>query len=262
MSLLEIQDVSVHYGHLKAVDHVSFTLDEGKILGIIGPNGAGKTSLIDALSGFIPLATGSVRLRGKDLAGAAPHVRARDGLVRTWQSVELYEDLTVWENLIVAADSPRWWIMLADIAIPSRRVAKESTAHKALLALGLEVDRDRMISELRHDRRKLVAIGRALASEPAVLLLDEPTAGLTTEETAALGLELRRIAGTGIGIVLIEHDMSLVLSVCDEILVVDFGRPLTQGIPDAVVSDPRVIEAYLGSSGHGSPAAEATPEAS
>jgi branched-chain amino acid transport system ATP-binding protein len=247
MSLLEVEDVCVHYGEVKAVDGVSFTVESGSIFGIIGPNGAGKSSLIDGLSGFTPLAGGSVRLGGQDLASASPHVRTRLGLARTWQAGELFEDLTVLENLLVAADTPRWWTMAFDIFHPGRRVVHEARAREVAERLGLGDVVDRPANEIPQDLRKLTSIARALAPEPSVVLMDEPAAGLTPDETAVLGERLRETAAAGIAIVLIDHDMDLVLSVCERILVVDFGQPIAEGEPQQVINDPQVIAAYLGS---------------
>jgi ABC-type branched-subunit amino acid transport system ATPase component len=246
--LFECRDVCVSYGPVKAVAGVSFSLRPGTVLGIIGPNGAGKTSLVDVLSGFTPLAGGSVSLRGRDISALPPHRRARLGLVRTWQSVELYEDLTVRENLLVAADSPRWWTMLTDIVRPGRRVANDGEVHDIIRVLDLEADADRMVGEIPQDKRKIVGIARVLAAKPSLVLMDEPAAGLNTAETAGLGRRLRRMADDGLAIMLIEHDVDLVASVCDQIVVLEFGQPIAQGSPEEVLSDSRVIAAYLGDS--------------
>jgi ABC-type branched-subunit amino acid transport system ATPase component len=248
VSLLEVEDICVHYGEVKAVDGVSFTIDPGAILGIIGPNGAGKSSLIDGLSGFTPLAGGSVRLGGQDIASASPHVRTRLGLSRTWQAGELFEDLTVLENLLVAADTPRWWTMALDVFHPGRAVAHEGRVREMASRLGLGEVLERPVDAIPQDLRKLTSIARALAAEPSVVLLDEPAAGLTPEETAVLGERLRETAASGVAIVLIDHDMDLVLSVCEQILVVDFGEPIAAGLARQVIKDPKVIAAYLGSS--------------
>jgi ABC-type branched-subunit amino acid transport system ATPase component len=244
--MLEVEGVTVRYGEVVAVDGVSLSVEAGAIVGVIGPNGAGKTSLIDGLSGFAPLAGGSVTLGGIEITTAPPHGRAQLGLARTWQSGELYEDLTVEENLLAVADSPSLWSPLIDILRPSRKVAGWEEVNDLLARLGLVDLRDRIVSEVPHDIRKLVGIGRALATKPKVLLADEPAAGLTSEETGALGEQLRRVAAEGVAIVLIEHDMELVLSVCDEVLVVDFGRPIAYGTPGQIATDPKVIAAYIG----------------
>jgi branched-chain amino acid transport system ATP-binding protein len=249
MSLFEVAGVTVRYGELTAVDAVSLSVEPGTVLGVIGPNGAGKTSLVDALSGFVAPAAGTVRLNAVDIAREPPHVRARLGLGRTWQSGELYEDLTARENLLAVADAPRWWTMLADMLHPSRRVAGQERVNELIGAFGLEEWADRSVDEIPQDKRKLVAIARALATDPRLVLMDEPAAGLNTSETTALGRQLRRLADGGLAILLIEHDMELVLSVCDRILVLDFGRTIAQGSPDEIVHDERVIAAYLGSRG-------------
>jgi ABC-type branched-subunit amino acid transport system ATPase component len=249
VSLLEVSGVSVRYGELIAVDDVSLTVDRGTVLGVIGPNGAGKSSLVDALSGYAPPAAGAVRLDGRDLAGKPPHIRARMGLGRTWQSGELYEDLTARENLLAVADAPGWWTMLADMVRPSRPVTGAARVTELIATFGLEEVADRPVDEIPQDKRKLVAIARALATDPSIVLMDEPAAGLNTSETAALGRQLRRLADDGLAILLIEHDMELVLSVCDRILVLDFGRTIAEGPPSRIVHDERVIAAYLGSRG-------------
>jgi branched-chain amino acid transport system ATP-binding protein len=259
MSLFEVADVSVRYGELRAVDGVGFTLEPNTVLGVIGPNGAGKSSLVDAICGFTPLATGTVTLNGRDLNRAAPHVRARLGLGRTWQSGELYEDLTTRENLLAVADTPSWWTMLADVFRPTRRVTGDARVTELLGAFGLDDVADRQVDEIPQDKRKLVGIARALANDPRVVLMDEPAAGLNTDETAALGRRLRRLAEDGLAILLIEHDMELVLSVCDRILVLEFGQTIAEGSPDAIVKDERVIAAYLGSGGQSAVAAAGGP---
>ena len=261
MSVLDVADVAVRYGNVKAVDGVSFRVEAGSIFGVIGPNGAGKTSLIDALTGFAPLAAGRVHLRGQDVSRQAPYLRARAGLARSWQSGELFEDLSVLENLLGAADTPPWWAMLLDALRPGRRVANDALARRAMDELGLAAVADRLVSEIPQDKRKLVSIARALASDPAVVLMDEPAAGLNPEETAALGGQLRQTAERGLGVLLIDHDMELVLSVCDRILVLDFGRPIAEGTPQQIVGDANVVAAYLGSSGAPADDADARAEA-
>lgn len=246
MSLLEVAGASVHYGRVKAVDGVSCSVASGAIIGIIGPNGAGKTSLIDALSGFVPLTSGTVRLNGRDISRQPPYMRTRLGMARTWQSGELFEDLTVYQNVAVAADSPRWWTMARDMIHPRRRVSNEAGVNAALAALGLADCADRIVSEIPHDKRQLVSIARALAGGPSVVLLDEPAAGLNPGETAALGRQLQRAAANGLGIVLIDHDMDLVLSVCEVVVVLDFGRQIAAGPPEQIVANQLVIDAYLG----------------
>ena len=244
MPLLELRDVSVVFGGLAAVDHVSFQAEEGLVTGLIGPNGAGKTTLIDAITGFVPIASGGILFDGDRIDGVTPHRRVLRGLSRTFQSLELFEDLTVRDNLQVAAERPRWWSPFADAFLPSRRES-ESLAW-ALEAVGLEPFDDRLPSELSHGRRRRLGIARALVAKPRLILLDEPAAGLDTTESRLLGEQLRKLPALGITVLLVDHDMSLVLSVCDTIAVLDFGKVIASGTPTDIRNDERVIKAYLG----------------
>ncbi|MEZ5171276.1 MAG: ABC transporter ATP-binding protein [Acidimicrobiia bacterium] len=243
--LLEVTDLMVTYGGLNAVDLVSFSVDEGGIVGLIGPNGAGKTTCIDALSGFIPQATGGIRFAGTDIRGWPAHRRAEHGLVRTFQSVEMFDDLTVRENLLVAATRTRWWSVFVDACRPSYR-ARNIDVEWALDATGLGDEGERYPPELGHGQRRLAGLARALASRPRLVLLDEPAAGLDNAETAALASRLRSLPDLGIGVLLVDHDMSLVLGVCERIHVLELGRVIASGSPREVRTDPAVIEAYLG----------------
>jgi sulfate-transporting ATPase len=201
------------------------------VTGLIGPNGAGKTSVIDAVTGFAP-ATGTIQLTGRALGGLAPHVRVRSGLARTFQSLELYDDLSVEENVSVAAFGARG--------------GRRSAVDRALEQVGILELRDRPAGELSQGERQLVSIARACVARPEVLLLDEPAAGLDTTETAWLGQRIRDIAASGTGILLVDHDIALVLDVCDQVYVLDFGSVIAQGPPEAIRSDQAVADAYLG----------------
>ncbi len=240
---LVVDELRVHFGGLTALDRVSLTVDGGRIVGMIGPNGAGKTTFIDAVGGFVP-ATGRVELDGDRIDGLAPHERARRGLVRTFQSLELFDDLSVRENLLVAADRPRWWAPLVDGVRPA--VHRPIDVDRVLGVVGLDGVGDRPPAELSNGARHLLALARAVAGRTRILLLDEPAAGLDTKETATLGRRLRALAGLGIGILLVDHDMSLVLAVCDTVHVIDFGKVIASGPPAEVRVDPTVIAAYLG----------------
>ena len=247
-ALLEVEDLSVHFGGLAALDGVTFAVKAGDIVGLIGPNGAGKTTCIDALTGFGRPSRGTVRFAGHDVTGLGPHRRARRGFVRTFQALDLFEDLSVRQNLAVAATHPTWRQTLAEAVQPRRH---DTTAVNEVLDLvGLTGSADRRPTELSNGQRHLVALGRALVSRPRLLLLDEPAAGLDETESAALGTLLRRLPERGVTVLLVDHDMSLVLGICDQVHVLDLGRLIAGGSPSQVRSDPAVVAAYLGS-GHG-----------
>ena len=246
MELLQTNDMCVTFGGLRAVDNVNFTVEEGKIIGLIGPNGAGKTTFIDGITGFVPT-SGSIKFLGEEISGRPAHKRARMGLARTWQSLELFEDLNIEENLQVAAEDQSVLGFLADLVVPQRKRSKRDVDF-ALDVLGLHDLAHRLPTEISQGQRKLVSAARALAARPKLLCMDEPAAGLDTNESQELGGRMRDIVDAGITIFLVDHDMGLVLNVCDYIYVIEFGATIAQGTPDEVKRDTRVIEAYLGSS--------------
>ena len=240
--VLQVDELTVAYGGLLAVEGVSLTVTAGEVVGLIGPNGAGKTSCIDALTGFTP-ARGRVRLDGRPIDELPTHRRARAGLARTFQSVELFEDLSVAENLAVASADPAWWSPLVDAIRPRRA---DHDVRWALEAVGLGDLGAARPAELSHGQRRLVGVARALVRRPTALLLDEPAAGLDTAESAALGRRIRDIAASGIAVLLVDHDMGLVLSVCDRVAVLDFGHLIATGTPAEIRDDATVVAAYLG----------------
>jgi ABC-type branched-subunit amino acid transport system ATPase component len=223
---------------------VDLDVGEGQLVGLIGPNGAGKTTFIDAISGFVKC-RGRVELDGRDLSSLPPHARARHGLVRTWQSIELFDDLTVRENLAVAAQQQSSWATLRETV--SQPLASTPAVDQALALLGLAPIAGVMATDLSQARRKLVGVARALAAAPRLVCLDEPAAGLDTTEREELGRHLRTVVDAGTAMLLVDHDMGLVLSVCDHVVVMDFGKVIAQGPPEAVRKDAKVITAYLGS---------------
>jgi branched-chain amino acid transport system ATP-binding protein len=244
--ILKARGVSVHYGGVQALADVDLEVNENELVGLIGPNGAGKTTFVDALTGFTRY-TGAISVDGRDLTGLAPHQRARRGLARTWQSTELFDDLTVSENLAVGSRRPSPWQVAKElVATPSTTTP---TVERALDLVELGWAADFMPDELSQGQRKLVGVARAIASGPRLLLLDEPAAGLDTSESVELGHRLRSLARGGTAMLLIEHDMGLVLSVCDRIVVLEFGKVIAAGTPEEVRRDRRVVEAYLGSAG-------------
>jgi branched-chain amino acid transport system ATP-binding protein len=247
-NLLEVDSLRIQYGGVVAIDDVSFNIRRGTIVGLIGPNGAGKTSLVDGLTGAHRPSSGHVRFDGTDITGQSAHRLARRGLTRTFQSVELFDDLTVEENLLVGAERPSLIRALGQVLAPMQRPGAEA-AGWAAEAMEISDILERFPLELSHGQRKLVGLARALACRPSLLLLDEPAAGLDTEETALLGKRLRELPRRGITLLLIDHDMSLVLEVCDRILVIDFGKLIAEGAPAEIRTDQRVVDAYLGRQG-------------
>lgn len=246
MSLFEVEGLSVRYGGVRALDGVDLQIESGSLVGLIGPNGAGKTTFIDAISGFTPAAQGSVHLDGRDITRLPAHRRARLGLARTFQSSELFSDLTLRENLLVAADKGESWAPLADMVHPGRQSMPEEFIDEQLQRFGLLEHADRRPEELSFGSQKLVALARTMAQQPVLALLDEPAAGLHTQESELLGQRLRALVDGGSTLLLVDHDMGLVLSVCDRIYVLDFGRIIAQGTPQEIRQDHGVIEAYLG----------------
>jgi branched-chain amino acid transport system ATP-binding protein len=242
-TVLATTDLSVRFGGVHAVDDVDLEVQDGQLVGLIGPNGAGKTTFIDAISGFVQ-STGTIRLDGEDLTHLSPDARAHRGLTRTWQAAELFDDLTVRENLMVAARRASWRETVRDIFRGTS--TRDERAESALDLLGLPEFAEVLPGELTQGQRKLVGVGRALAARPHIVCLDEPAAGLDTPESVELGRQLRGIVDSGTAMLLIDHDMGLVLSICDQVVVLEFGKVIAYGTPDVVTRDPKVIEAYLG----------------
>ena len=245
---LAVEALCVTYGGIVAVDRLSLEVRSGQLVGLIGPNGAGKTTTVDAVCGFTAH-TGVVRLGDRNLSRAPAHLRARAGIARTWQSVELFEDLTVRQHCAVAAHQGSFTDLLLDAVAPRRKGAVAGS-EAALETMGLIDVADERPGELPHGTQKLVGVARALASSPAVLMLDEPAAGLDSQESMEFGRRLRSVVDSGPGALLIDHDTQLVMDVCDHVYVVDFGSVIASGPPEQVRNDPVVVEAYLGVGAH------------
>lgn len=227
-------EVTVRYGGVVAVDGVSVAAYDGRVIGLVGPNGAGKSTLLDALSGLVP-ASGSVQLRGVEIASLPPHARARRGLARTFQSQDLYDDLTVRENVLSGV-----------LAAGGDASEPEGAVHSALERLALDQLADRRVGDLSQGQRQLVSVARAIVGDPPVVLLDEPAAGLDVHESAWLGERIRQLSDEGTAVLLVEHDMTLVRSICDLVYVLDFGKLIATGSPAKVYADKTVSAAYLG----------------
>jgi branched-chain amino acid transport system ATP-binding protein len=243
--VLDVARLSVRFGGVHALSEVDLQVEDGQLIGLIGPNGAGKTTLVDAVTGFVGY-SGRAGLDGRDLAGLPPHVRAGLGLARTWQSSELFDDLSVAENLAVASRRPSPWEAIREL-VRNQPAADRGAIDEALELVELGWAADLMPGDLSQGQRKLVGIARAVAMQPRVLCLDEPAAGLDTGESEELGRRLRGLVDAGSSMLLIDHDMGLVLSICDVIVVLEFGKVIATGPPDVVRRDPRVVTAYLGS---------------
>jgi ABC-type branched-subunit amino acid transport system ATPase component/ABC-type branched-subunit amino acid transport system permease subunit len=243
-TVLEISGLTVKYGGLVALNDANLSVRQGEIVGLIGPNGGGKTTFIDAVTGFTS-AQGEVVFKDHSLSGLSPHIIARRGLRRTWQSVELFSDISIADNLLVAIEGSTIRGTLRDLVFPVQN-KRERDVSRALAAVGLNVSAKTETSELSLGQQKLLGVARALVAEPTLLMLDEPAAGLSSSETVALGRQIVDISQTGVSILLVDHDMDLVLEVCDRIFVLDFGRIIASGTPDEIRANPAVIEAYLG----------------
>jgi len=236
--VLEVREVAVRFGGINAVTDVSFTAEAGHITGLIGPNGAGKTTLFNVITGLQEPTHGRVFINGRDVSGMSPHKRARLGVARTFQRLEVFGSLTAYENMLAAAEFRRSW---SDDDTPPREVARE-----VLNRVGMGPMASAQVDSLPTGLARLVELGRALATRPKLLLLDEVGSGLNHDETEALGELLVSLARDGISILLVEHDMELVMNICDRIHVLDFGRIICTGTPAEVQSDPQVQAAYLG----------------
>lgn len=248
---LEIEGLSKRFGGLQALYQVSFAVERGEIVGLIGPNGAGKTTVLNLISRFYDPDAGWIRFEGRDLLRCRPHEVIRLGIARTFQNVEIFPSLTVLENLMVGQHHQvRTGLIAVAVGWPSARTEERrlrERAEEALEILGLAPLAHRPAGGLSFGQRKLIEVGRALVAEPRLLLLDEPAAGLHPMERQALKMLLRQIrARFGCSILLIEHDLDLVMDLCDRVVVLNFGRVIAQGTPTEIAENPAVIEAYLG----------------
>jgi branched-chain amino acid transport system ATP-binding protein len=250
VSRLAVEDLSIAFGGVTALDGVGFTADAGGVLSIIGPNGAGKTTVFNIVSGLYRPRSGRVRLDGEDVTSLAPHLLAARGLSRTFQNLQIFARMTVAENVMVGRHLRERHSLIADLlqvpGAPRRNAATRAAARQYLGFVGLSEFADRPAGSLPYGALKRLEIARALAIEPRVLLLDEPAAGCNPVETAEIDRLIKAVAARGTAVVLVEHDMKLVMKISDRILVLDHGRPLAEGAPHEVGSNPAVIEAYLG----------------
>ncbi|MEX2441233.1 MAG: ABC transporter ATP-binding protein, partial [Pontimonas sp.] len=254
---LRVEGLSVRFGGVVAVNDLSITVSPGEVVGLIGPNGAGKTTVVDAVSGMVR-AEGRVFLEGERIDGLAARRRACAGLTRSFQSLELFDTLTVRDNLAVAAEAQRRSTLVRDLLRPGRSYLSEA-ALSAITELGLESDLDHRPDDLPFGRRRLVGLARALAAGPSVVLLDEPVAGLDANERQEFGALIGQLAHElNLAVLLIEHDVGFVLTVCDRVVALDKGKQIASGTPAEVRENPMVISSYLGSNESSSDQVQAT----
>jgi branched-chain amino acid transport system ATP-binding protein len=238
MTTLEVNEVSVQFGGLMAVDSATLCVEAGRINGLIGPNGAGKTTLFNVITGLQAPNRGTIVLDGRDITRKRPYKRARLGVARTFQRLEAFGSLSARENVLVALEMRRRWA--------TSKYDVGATADELLARVGISAIADKRVESLPTGTARLVEVARALATDPKVLLLDEPSSGLDESETDALGVLLHHLAADGLAVLLVEHDMPLVMDTCAEIQVLDFGRIIASGSPDEIQADPAVQRAYLG----------------
>jgi len=248
--LLEVHHLSKAFGGVQAVDDVSFMVPEGCVFAVIGPNGAGKTTMFNLISGFLTADAGQIRFRGRRIDRLPPHRICELGVARTFQKLALFENMSVIENVMVGLHvRTRCGFGSAALRLPEQRREERFIREKAvgyLAAVGLSDRKDMPVTALSFGQRRLVELARALAPEPTLLLLDEPASGLNPTETDALAKIIRRIRQSGVTVLLVEHDMSMVMDVSDQMLVLNYGRTVRSGTPQEVRNDPNVIEIYLG----------------
>jgi len=251
--ILEIKDISKHFGGLAALSGLSFEIHSGEILGLIGPNGAGKTTLFNVISGFFPPTSGKVMFEGTDITGLRPDQIAQKGVVRTFQGVNLFKHRTVLENLIIAhhlqVKANFWELLFNNARAKSDEIAARKSSLDILGYMGLMGLKDELAQNLAHGHQRALGVAIAMAARPRLLLLDEPLTGMNAEESRQFLELIRGLQGRGITLMVVEHDMKAIMGLSHRIVVLNYGRKIAEGVPQEIRKNQEVIEAYLGSEG-------------
>ena len=248
--MLKLSQVSKRFGGLSVLEDVSFEVPAGRVFGLIGPNGAGKTTVFNLVTGLLAPTGGAIELEGRSLLGMKPHNITRAGLARTFQSIRIFKEMTLLENVVVGMHShldyglPAWLLALPGYRVQERRARER--ARELLSWVGLEKKALDIANNLSYGEQRKLELARALATEPKLLMLDEPVAGMNTAEKVELMTEIERIAKRGYTVFMIEHDMRFVMGLCEHIAVLNFGRIIAEGTPEQIKNNEDVIEAYLG----------------